>query len=225
MDKTVQMFIEQTEKGVKTLQEQFAKYRKYNKTQNNSIQSFIEQAENNVQTLKEQFTKYKEKTEDKLCGVCYDLEATCKLNCVHRVCKECAERIDKCPFCRKAYIHKSIYPNIYYRVDSFVIIEDINERFERITMTQEEIIKFRYKVRSLHRYRHTERYSACLTINKLLGLHFFYSEKSTNPNNSYFSYRRNNRVNIFRELLNNYDNKTAGLIYDCINQLSSLLLI
>ena len=27
--------------------------------------------------------------EDKLCGVCYDEEATCKLKCVHKLCSHC----------------------------------------------------------------------------------------------------------------------------------------
>ena len=28
--------------------------------------------------------------EDKLCGVCYDEEATCKLACIYKSCKKCA---------------------------------------------------------------------------------------------------------------------------------------
>ena len=44
--------------------------------------------------------------EDKLCGVCYDEEATCKLNCIHKLCSNCFPMTDKCPFYRKSYICK-----------------------------------------------------------------------------------------------------------------------
>ena len=38
-----------------------------------------------------------------MCGVCYDCEATCKLDCVHKLCERCYPMMDKCPFCRKDY--------------------------------------------------------------------------------------------------------------------------
>ena len=46
--------------------------------------------------------------EDKLCGVCYDEEATCKLNCVHKLCSNCFPMTDKRPFCRTRYICKCL---------------------------------------------------------------------------------------------------------------------
>ena len=43
--------------------------------------------------------------EDKLCGVCYDCEATYKLsNCVHKLCVRCVPSCNNiCPFCRRHY--------------------------------------------------------------------------------------------------------------------------
>ena len=43
--------------------------------------------------------------EDKLCGGCYDCEATYKLsNCVHRLCVRCVPSCNNiCPFCRRHY--------------------------------------------------------------------------------------------------------------------------
>ena len=41
--------------------------------------------------------------EDKLCGVCYDSEATCQLNCVHKLCETCFGECEACPFCRTKY--------------------------------------------------------------------------------------------------------------------------
>ena len=61
----------------------------------------IETLEANITgNLKQIEKRRKEREEDKTCGVCYDCEATCKLNCVHKLCERCYPMMDKCPFCR-----------------------------------------------------------------------------------------------------------------------------
>jgi hypothetical protein len=47
--------------------------------------------------------KRQQERADKICGVCYDCEATCKLNCIHKLCERCYPMMEKCPFCRKEY--------------------------------------------------------------------------------------------------------------------------
>ena len=48
----------------------------------------------------------REEREDKICGVCYDCQATCKVDCSHKVCQHCYTKMDSCPFCRKTYRFK-----------------------------------------------------------------------------------------------------------------------
>ena len=61
----------------------------------------IEKLEANMTRHLKQIEKIREEREDKICGICYDCEATCKLDCVHKLCEKCYPKMDSCPFCRK----------------------------------------------------------------------------------------------------------------------------
>ena len=63
----------------------------------------IEKLEANLTSNLKQIENRRKEREDKICGVCYDCEATCKLDCVHKLCDPCYPMMDKCPFCRKDY--------------------------------------------------------------------------------------------------------------------------
>ena len=80
MDKTVKMFIEQTEANVKTLQERFNKYKlqqiiKNNKIKKNNISAYVDHLSNSYSTHLLKFKERIQERKDKICGVCYDLEA------------------------------------------------------------------------------------------------------------------------------------------------------
>ena len=51
----------------------------------------------------ETMAKQKQDEEDKLCCVCYDLEATQPLKCSHKLCPTCYDKLTKCPMCRTCY--------------------------------------------------------------------------------------------------------------------------
>jgi hypothetical protein len=72
----------------------------------------IEKLEANITSNLKQIEKRREEREDKICGVCYDCEATCKLDCVHKLCDKCYPKMDSCPFCRKTYVWKNHYLDI-----------------------------------------------------------------------------------------------------------------
>ena len=38
------------------------------------------------------------------CNICYEDEATCSLNCAHKVCKACYNEIKLCPLCRRCIL-------------------------------------------------------------------------------------------------------------------------
>ena len=53
------------------------------------------------------FIKRTEKFIDLItCEICYNGFKHCGFNCIHRICKSCYDKIDKCPFCLK-YKEKS----------------------------------------------------------------------------------------------------------------------
>jgi hypothetical protein len=47
--------------------------------------------------------KRKQDEEDKICCVCYDLEATQPLKCSHKLCPTCYDKLTQCPLCRTCY--------------------------------------------------------------------------------------------------------------------------
>jgi hypothetical protein len=47
--------------------------------------------------------KRKQDEEDKLCCVCYDLEANQPLKCSHKLCPTCYDKLTQCPLCRTRY--------------------------------------------------------------------------------------------------------------------------
>ena len=80
MDKTVQMFIEQTEANVKTLSERFNKYKlqqiiKNNKSKKHNISAYVDRLSNAYNTHLLKIKELIQERNDKICGVCYDLEA------------------------------------------------------------------------------------------------------------------------------------------------------
>ena len=70
--------------------------------------------------------------EGELCGVCYDEEATCKLNCVHKLCSHCFPMTDKCTVCRKSYICKCLS-----KIDKDEEFENIDEQWDVYVRTSE----------------------------------------------------------------------------------------
>ena len=47
--------------------------------------------------------KKQQDEDDKLCCVCYDLEATQPLKCSHQLCPTCYDKLTHCPLCRTCY--------------------------------------------------------------------------------------------------------------------------
>jgi len=65
----------------------------------------IEKLEANITRHLKLIEKRQQERADKICGVCYDCEATCKLDCVHKLCDKCYPKMDSCPFCRKKHMY------------------------------------------------------------------------------------------------------------------------
>ena len=154
--------------------------------------------------------------EDKLCGVCYDEEATCKLSCVHKLCKKCTLHVNRCPFCRIPYLRR-----MYMRINKNEIIDELLDRFERKHMNIQQLEIFGRTVRDMYLRGNGKIKDASATINDLLGIHLFYREKD----NGSISYHMRTDVDILYELETNYESKSVNIIYDCINKLSKLLLV
>jgi hypothetical protein len=180
MDKEVQMFIEQTEKNVKTLSERFNKYKlqqiiKNNKIKKNNINAYVDRLSNAYNTHLFKIKELIQERNDKICGVCYDLEADCKLNCVHKLCKECVCRVNKCPFCRVAYHQNSKY----WKIDKDEAIRDINESFTRNRLNHSELME---QLDLLEHYMLLRTgvsvfATVCSFFNAILGRHIFYREQ------------------------------------------------
>ena len=66
---------------------------------------------------------YFEKEHDKICCVCLDGVADRQLNCVHKLCELCYNRLNKCPLCRTMFKSKQIH---YHIMNSVRI--DIHDR-------------------------------------------------------------------------------------------------
>ena len=119
--------------------------------------------------------------EDKLCGVCYDCEATYKLsNCVHKLCVRCVPSCNNiCPFCRRHYelirtyweIKRDVeiidrndieYPSLYdANIHSYSSLVDLLNMMENLlngTVAQSNVIRI------------------CNEINALLGMYIYYRE-------------------------------------------------
>ena len=61
----------------------------------------IEKLEASLTSNLKQIKSRQSEREDKICCVCYDGEATCKLNCIHRLCSQCFPLCNGiCTFCR-----------------------------------------------------------------------------------------------------------------------------
>ena len=154
--------------------------------------------------------------EDKLCGVCYDEDATCKLNCVHKLCKKCALHVNRCPFCRIPYLRR-----MFMRINKNEILDELLDRYERKSMNIQQLGIFGRTVRDMYLRGNGKIKDASATINDLLGIHLFYREKE----NGSISYHMRDDVDILYELETNYESRSCNIIYDCINKLSKLLLI
>ena len=119
--------------------------------------------------------------EDKLCGVCYDCEATYKLsNCVHKLCVRCVPSCNNiCPFCRRHYelirtyweIKRDVeiidrndieYPSLYdANIHSYSSLVDLLNMMANLlhgTVAQSNVIRI------------------CNKINALLGMYIYYRE-------------------------------------------------
>ena len=128
MDKKVQMFIEQTEKNTQTFSERFNKWKLKQIIKNNTIKKknlieYVDRLSNKYNKHLKIIKDMIQEREDKICGVCYDQEANCKLNCIHRLCHKCVKHINKCPFCREEYRQDARY----WQIDKEDVIEDIDE--------------------------------------------------------------------------------------------------
>ena len=133
----------------------------------------IEKLEANITSNLKQIEKRREEREDKICGVCYDCEATCKLDCVHKLCEKCYPKMDSCPFCRKIYVWKNHYLDIlldkeididaprYIPLNSRTLGHKLN-RFESILDDT---------------YQLSELLELCSKVNELVGKPIFYRER------------------------------------------------
>ena len=115
--------------------------------------------------------------EDKLCGVCYDEEATCKLNCVHKLCSTCFPMTDKCPFCRKSYICKCLL-----KIDKGEEFENIDEQWDvyvrNYELYRDLISSIQSRIQQAN--NQAEILKCCAKINELVGTHVFYREAINN---------------------------------------------
>ena len=115
--------------------------------------------------------------EDKLCGVCYDEEATCKLNCLYKSCSHCFPMTDTCPFCRKSYICKCLW-----KIDKEEEFENIDEQWDVYVRNYElyrDLIS-RIQSRIERANNQAEILKCCAKINELVGTHVFYREAINN---------------------------------------------
>ena len=179
MDKKVQMFIEQTEANVKAFSERFHKYKlqqiiKNHKIKKNNISAYVERLSNAYNTHLIKLKEIIQERNDKICGVCYDLEADFQLKCIHKLCEKCSKLVNKCPFCRMEFHTDSNY----LKIDSDEPIEDVNVPFNRSIFNHSELLE-RIELLEhyiLHRIGINSYVSLCSIMNEMLGRHLYYRQ-------------------------------------------------
>lgn len=75
--------------------------------------TFIEQLTRNINRDDYHVKRY---FEDRRCPVCYEFEASRALQCCHKLCHTCYDRLSLCPICRTPYNNESddeSYPHIH----------------------------------------------------------------------------------------------------------------
>jgi hypothetical protein len=116
--------------------------------------------------------------EDKLCGVCYDEEATCKLNCVHKLCSHCFPMCNGiCPFCRETYKFSYLF-----KIDKDEEINNIDEDLGIYVSSYELYIDLMTSIE--HQIKRASSQAdilnCCGKFNNLVGLYVFYREQTNN---------------------------------------------
>jgi hypothetical protein len=138
-----------------------------------NITSNLKQIEKRVCARRKHSLRERNERDDKICGVCYDCEATCKLDCVHKLCEKCYPKMDSCPFCRKPYIWKNHYLDIL--LDKEIDIDaprhiPLNSRTLGHRLNRfESILDDTYQL--------SELLELCSKVNELVGKPIFYRER------------------------------------------------
>ena len=116
--------------------------------------------------------------EDKLCGVCYDEEATCKLNCVHKLCSHCFPMCNGiCPFCRETYKFSYLF-----KIDKDEEINDLDEDRGIYVSSSFSYIGLMTSIE--HQIKRASSQAdilnCCGKFNNLVGFYVFYREQTNN---------------------------------------------
>jgi len=116
--------------------------------------------------------------EDRLRGVCYDEEATCKLNCVHKLCSHCFPMCNGiCPFCRETYKFSYLF-----KIDKDEEIDNIDEDLGIYVSSSELYIDLMTSIE--HQIKRASSQAdilnCCGKFNNLVGFYAFYREQSNN---------------------------------------------
>jgi len=190
------------------------------------MMKYVRKLEVQVDRELKQIQLRKQEREDKLCGVCFNREAICKLNCPHKLCNRCYPMLVTCPFCRKPYTCVR-----YLEIASDSIIHDINattyvglqsnmlflEVLESISRRMNQVMNKPMILR------------CCDDMNSLLGGHIFYRNATTDNKIKYklnFSTLRAISFNLHKRLngLDTfYKNQIIHSILTIIRELGNVL--
>ena len=192
----------------------------------------IEKLEANLTSHLKQIEKRRNERDDKICGVCYDCEATCRLDCVHKLCDRCYPMLNKCPFCRKDYKcsrHWHIKHN--YEINLNLARRNLLNSYQSVI---EEITYLENRLDN-NANDQSVILGICGYINNMLGKHLYYRERTYNGMKyqrassselmfkcsiwSDFMYSRTSRIkqNEIIERLINIDNRIYNM-FETYNQ-------
>ena len=117
--------------------------------------------------------KRQQERADKICGVCYDCEATCRLDCMHKICERCYPMMDKCPFCRKDYKcsrhwHIKNDYEIDIKLNKSNLLGLYTSMIDEIAYLEDRLEK--------NMYRRSVILGICTYINNMFGKYIYYRE-------------------------------------------------